>query len=206
MKRVAVISADAELSRFFELELRALGFEVSVAADTSALSVGYDFLFVDTVTVRTPVHVYGCPVVSVYPSGTETDGKGTSISYPASVSDIRDVCLSLLTFDTVASVREREAADTVYVLDGDAGTVVFDGRRIDLSRTELAILTELCTAEGETVSREHIMALMGAERGNISDVYICRLRGKLETEKRLIFTERGVGYRTVLKMRDAQQG
>ena len=45
------------------------------------------------------------------------------------------------------------------------------------------------------------MELLEASDGNISDVYICRLRKKLEgnTKQRLIFTDRGEGYRTVLR-------
>ena len=75
-------------------------------------------------------------------------------------------------------------------------------KHIRLTKSEFNILEALCGANGQTVPREKIMEILGAENGNISDVYVCRLRQKLEVSegKRLIFTERGKGYRTTLKM------
>ena len=57
-------------------------------------------------------------------------------------------------------------------------------------------------ANGEIISRERIMGLLGADDGNISDVYICHLRKKLDEKlgRKLIITERGKGYRTNLRL------
>ena len=71
------------------------------------------------------------------------------------------------------------------------------GRNISLSDYEMRLLVRLCRNNDEAVSREELNLLLGAESGNIADVYICRLRKKLEEGdgKRVIFTVRSKGYR-----------
>ena len=67
---------------------------------------------------------------------------------------------------------------------------------IPLSDSEYKILYELCANRGEIVSREKMLKILGSESGNISDVYICHLRRKIENRLglKLIYTVRGEGY------------
>ena len=53
------------------------------------------------------------------------------------------------------------------------------------------------------VRRDELMRLFGAEKGNIADVYISRLRKKLEDPHgpRIIETVRGEGYRLKVKIK-----
>ena len=66
-----------------------------------------------------------------------------------------------------------------------------------------AVLDALCSARGEVVERKYLSELLGASDGNIADVYICRLRKKLEgrLNRKLIFAERGRGYKTILTIK-----
>jgi DNA-binding response OmpR family regulator len=76
------------------------------------------------------------------------------------------------------------------------------GRRVELTGREVALLALLVEAAGAIVRRERILAAVwgGAEdpQANIVDVYVRRLRRKLEEELAappLIVTVRGHGYR-----------
>ena len=74
--------------------------------------------------------------------------------------------------------------------------------RFQLSDHEIKLLGRLCESSGESVSREELNRLLGADSGNIADVYICRLRRKLESGdgKRVIFTVRSAGYKIITDM------
>ena len=74
--------------------------------------------------------------------------------------------------------------------------VYLDEKRIGLSENEYAVLKLLYEKNAEPVSREEICEVLSSSDGNICDVYICRLRSKLEKggSEKLIFTVRGKGY------------
>ncbi|MBQ8004910.1 MAG: winged helix-turn-helix transcriptional regulator [Clostridia bacterium] len=83
----------------------------------------------------------------------------------------------------------------------DGGYAIVCGKKIELSENESAVLRMLIEAsESEkTVSRFQLACAIGhaeGESGNIVDVYICRLRQKLEKPfaRRFISTARGEGY------------
>ena len=58
-------------------------------------------------------------------------------------------------------------------------------------------------SDNSVVPREEVMALFGAEKGNIADVYVSRLRKKLEDPScpRIIETVRGKGYKIRVKIK-----
>ena len=57
------------------------------------------------------------------------------------------------------------------------------------------MLSVLYENRGTPVSRAELDVALGNHGGNESDVYICLLRRKLESDgQRRIFTKRGVGY------------
>ena len=80
-------------------------------------------------------------------------------------------------------------------LDPAAHAAVRDGRRINLSRREFALLQLLLAHAGEPVSRDRIAHQVwnGTCAANVVDVYIGYLRRKLGAD--MIHTVRGVGYR-----------
>ena len=77
------------------------------------------------------------------------------------------------------------------------------GTEVSLTRTETRLLSHLLSHVGETVSRESLLnAIWGFDNGdsNLVDVYIRRLRQKLERQPShpaIIQTVWGVGYRLV---------
>jgi DNA-binding response OmpR family regulator len=77
------------------------------------------------------------------------------------------------------------------------------GRRpVSLTPTEMKVLVQLAQRPGETVEREEVMASVWGDayvgESNIVDVYVRRLRRKLERDPahpELIHSARGVGYK-----------
>jgi len=70
------------------------------------------------------------------------------------------------------------------------------GNRIRLSPTERAIMTCLVAHRGKVVPRDTLLALLGeAQKSNALEVYVYRLRRKLESDHvtRLV-SHRGEGY------------
>ena len=99
-----------------------------------------------------------------------------------------------------SSVKAQlEVAD--LVLDLDTMRVTRAGDFIELTSKELAVLELLMSAPGRLFSRERILAnAWGANEDpltNIVDVYIRRLRAKIDEGRQisLIHTQRGLGYR-----------
>lgn len=66
---------------------------------------------------------------------------------------------------------------------------------VTLTPAERSILEYLAAHINQTVTREELASLLGGG-GNIVDVYVCRLRAKIEKPlgRRMIRTVRGVGY------------
>ena len=76
------------------------------------------------------------------------------------------------------------------------GLVTLDGSGVRLSENEYALLLKLYENINMPVSRDELGAALSSAEGNICDVYICKLRSKLEAggSERLIFTVRSKGY------------
>ena len=92
------------------------------------------------------------------------------------------------------NVAAQKTKQRLCFLKGNA--VSLDGRRVDLSENEYALLKRLFESLGTPVSRDELGRTLSSSEGNICDVYICRLRSKLEGggAERLIYTVRGKGY------------
>ncbi|GAA3230070.1 response regulator transcription factor [Pseudonocardia petroleophila] len=82
------------------------------------------------------------------------------------------------------------------VLDPDAGTASRAGTVLDLTATELRLLTYLAQQRGRTVGKDQILASVwgyDAYDPNLVEVYISALRRKMG-EPRILHTVRGLGY------------
>lgn len=197
----AVISSNMELLRFFELELLTLGFNVTAVQSLSEACDRYDFLIADIDTVSIVPSAYNCPVICVSATCKECENGTYFLPWPVSVHGIANCCYTVCDRSDGEHMNASDK-NVLYAVDKREGIAVLDGRNVNLSQTEFKIIEALCRAEGKIVTREQIMEAIGADKGNISDVYICRLRKKLEgiCGRKLIYTERSVGYRTVLRM------
>ena len=76
------------------------------------------------------------------------------------------------------------------------GLITLDERGIHLSENEYALLMRLNDRKGYPVSRDELSSVLSSSDGNICDVYICKLRSKLESgsSERFIYTVRSKGY------------
>jgi DNA-binding response OmpR family regulator len=92
----------------------------------------------------------------------------------------------------------------VEISTADLRVTLPDQRTVYLTPTEMKVLLQLVQRAGQVVSRDALMVSVWGERydgeSNIVDVYIRRLRRKLEREAahpRYIQATRGLGYRFV---------
>ena len=201
---LAIVSKRRELIRFFELEALNCGFEVS-SFDKMPLELScFDLLIIDTaVTLRAPTLFEGRVIFITDEENSTPDG-AECLSYPIPVDTLRYVYEQMLYGERAVerTVIRDEKDDRIFFYRDHNDTVGYKGRSITLSDHEMTILTRLCECSGEPVSREELNALLGASGGNIADVYVCRLRKKLEDTdgRRVIFTVRSKGYKIVADM------
>ena len=76
------------------------------------------------------------------------------------------------------------------------GSITLDGREIHLSENEISLLKKLYENMGKAVIRAELGEALSSNDGNICDVYICKLRSKLEGHgsEKFIYTVRSKGY------------
>ena len=207
MSSIAIATTNKELARFFELELISKEYNVSLFNDGIFAAEEYDFIIVDIDTVSNFKPLGNRSVISVSSILKKSVDTGAySLPWPTSIRDLHELCRKLTLENNISQASDNVRADVtdnkLYVVDRASCRVAISNSQIKLSKNEFTIIEALCLADGKAVSREKIIELINAKGGNISDVYICRLREKLELPvgKRLITTERGVGYKTSLTM------
>ena len=214
--RAAVLCSDSRLSRLLETELAYLGIdarhpESPPLADRELCLIVADGDGFDPVVCAEAASACGCPLLlfgraSLDPASLPAEA--VFLRRPFALSDLERSVRSLLTGipvsgSLVGMSRTPAAPEAIPASAAEApalaienGTVTLNGKPLSLTPAEQAILTCLCTRRGETVTREELSALLGGG-GNSVDVYVCRLRAKIEKPlgRRMIQTLRGVGYR-----------
>ena len=189
-----ILCGDERFCRFLENELERLGISaVSVTAIPEQATPPFlTLLDTDHFSIPSPLP----PKLLLFGHDTQ----------PAPLSDTPAVYLrrpfSLIAFETAVSRLLEEHDPTDHLPPPPASFltlhdnhVVIANRSIPLSPAEHSILSCLHRAQGNTVPKDALAPLVGG--GNSVEVYVCRLRTKIEkpTGRRLIHTVRGVGYR-----------
>lgn len=200
--RIAVVTKNREIGDFFKLELKLFHIDVEIFDSLEELIDSYLFVVVDTDTcdMSDGSRYTLIPLSSGY--DTDISWGNCRLGWPLLLADIQNLCGIILTDEESHNMRSAWDNNDMFIfLNPDKNEAVLHGNRIQLSKNEFSILRVLCENSGKTVIREDIMKLLGASEGNISDVYICHLRRKLESgcKQRFIFTERGKGYYTILR-------
>jgi DNA-binding response OmpR family regulator len=102
--------------------------------------------------------------------------------------------------------RSSQASEPTSLTTGDLSMdlltreIVRGDRKIDLQPREFALLEYLMHHAGKVVSKsmimEHVWSYDFDPQTNVVDVLVCRLRNKIDRdfEKKMIHTQRGVGY------------
>ena len=95
-----------------------------------------------------------------------------------------------------SSAPATPAADNAPAMALADGVLTVLGKPVPLTPAETALLECLYAHRGEAVSREELATLLGGG-GNSVEVYVCKLRAKIEKPlgRRMIVTVRGKGYR-----------
>lgn len=213
-QRVLILCGDIRFSRLLESELAVLGLTALPCEAPPARPEGDFCLAVadgDGFSLSVCVDLaeeLGCPLLLFSRASEDSSlppGLGLCLKRPFLLSELGKAVQELTHRRTDGGSRipptplrhKRPAPDDGRLLlqEGE-GQVTVAGRTVSLTPAEQAILSCLLSRRGETVQREELAALLGGG-GNSVDVYVCRLRTKLEKPlgRRMILTVRGVGYR-----------
>ncbi len=205
-----ILCRDVRLSRLLETELAYLGVP-SVTYPTLPppgekacilLADGDEF---GAESCMTLAGTCGCPLLIFGRTPTEIlseEGRAAFLRRPFALTELERVLKLLLGRPTfgplvnpmVASAPTPQKSDSAIAVRD--GTVTVGDRPVALTPAERSIFDCLYARRGEAVTREELSALLEGG-GNIVDVYVCRLRAKIEEPlgRRVIRTVRGVGYR-----------
>ena len=202
-----ILCADERMSRLLENELAHLGVQSRTAASlpTAAeelclvIADGDAFPLTDCEGLTASA---GCPLLIFGRTAPLSDIP--FLRRPFELTDLEQIISAMLNGEQTGrserlSPAKEEPASTVALpplsltLDGDA--VAIGDRRIPLTSAEQAILSCLLSHKGQAVPRDTLATLLEGG-GNSVDVYVCRLRAKIEKPlgRRMIVTVRGVGY------------
>ena len=205
-KLVKIISNDERFSRMISLELSEIGVESVTNLDSSDISAEM-FAVVDLDTcqedqlseVSSNVTVIGYSRMPEGEAGNMAELCNTVLRRPFPISTF------LSYFGHTEKIRQtirvtnkdiREPQNNKLTVDVESKNAYWGDEVISLSENECKVLSLLCQNRGETVNRETIDMLLGAEESNMGDVYVCHLRKKIDHKLglKLIYTVRGKGY------------
>lgn len=194
--KILIISDSDRVRDFFRLE--ALNFKFSVDCfekferahrDMS----DYDLAIVDVDTVKQ------VPINPAKKTLTVSSVFGVAdLQLPMRISELQKIYKELFSYDGDGNSQRRIEDDfKIIFYKNDKNLVGFMGKKYLLSDSEYKVLSLLCESSANEVTRAELDLLLGGEKSNISDVYICKLRQKLETPsgRKLIQTVRKKGYK-----------
>jgi two-component system response regulator MprA len=209
---VLVVDDDASLRRMLSRTLSAEGFEIETAADGGGALVSVERSVPEVIVLDV-----GLPGMDGLAVCRRLRAKGITVpiimltardAVPDRVAGLESGADDYLvkpfaTEELVARVRaltrRRHAAGDLTVagltLNTEARIALRDGRRIELTERETALLELLMLHPRQVVSRDDAIETLwdGAVTANLVDRYVARLREKLERPE-LIRTVRGVGF------------
>ena len=199
MKEIAVVSKNKVLSRLIELEAASCGAATKLFTSVPKDTDGFSVVFVDVDSVEISATRFGANVIEISTGFAEDSSR--RLSYPPSLIAIREYILSSGQIKVIRKKVEPVADKRIAYFDHRKSLVRIDGEEYPLSEYEMKLLCYLCDRATEAVSRAELSELLGAEKGNICDVYVCHLRKKLEKngDRRVIYTVRNKGYMTKYK-------
>jgi two-component system response regulator TctD len=217
LARILLIEDDPALQRGLVATLRAQGYAVDSAADGAtglkiALEEPYAALILDVglpgmsgFEVLKRLRQRGCktPILILTARDTVQD-RVTGLDLGADDYLLKPFEPSELEARLRALLRRSQGDPSPIlkigslVIDRSLGTVTVNGRPLDLRRREWAVLERLVARPGKLVSKERLTnEVFGFDEPvapNAIEVYVARLRKKLEPDGPHIRTLRGLGY------------
>ena len=228
MSRILVVDDEPQILRALQTSLRGAGYEVDTASTgaealTAAAVQPPDAVILDLVLpdvrgtdvcreLRTWSTV---PVIVLSVVGDEEE-KVAALDAGADDYVTKPFGLDELLARLRAALRRAETSGEPVLevgelrIDLEAHTVTFDGRSVQLTPHEYALLTLLARNEGKLLTHQAILRdVWGkayADESHYLHVYVSQLRRKLEPDParpRYILTEPGAGYRLVDPLRSS---
>ena len=216
--RILVVEDDKKIASFVVKGLRQSGFAVDHAADGEqglllAGTVSYDAAVVDVMlpkldglSLLRQLRAQGVrlPIIILSARATVDDrvqglqaGGDDYLTKPFAFSELLARIQALLRRASHSPEPTRLTAGglTLDLLNREA---MRDGRKIELQSREFALLEYLLRNPGRVVTKtmilEHVWDYSFDPQTNVVDVLVHRLRAKVDPDKNLIHTLRGVGY------------
>jgi len=216
--RLLVVEDDAKIASFVVNGLKQSGFAVDRCADgeeahTLASTTAYDAAIVDVMlpkldglsllrqlrkeNVRVPVIILSArATVDDRVKGLQAGGDDY-LTKPFAFSELLARVQALIRRATHISEPTRLTLGDL-TLDLLNREVSRGKEKIDLQAREFALLEYLMRHAGRVVTKtmilEHIWDYSFDPQTNVVDVLVCRLRNKIDRDKKLLHTIRGVGY------------
>jgi two-component system OmpR family response regulator len=216
--RILVVEDDAKIASFVVNGLKQSGFAVDRCADGEeahalASTTSYDAAVLDIMLpkldglsllrqlrkegIRTPVIILSAKAsVDDRVKGLQAGGDDY-LTKPFAFSELLARVQALI----------RRASDTTEPTRLTVGDLSLDlltrevrrgSEKIELQSREFALLEYLMRHAGRVVTKtmilEHIWDYSFDPQTNVVDVLVCRLRNKIDRDKKLVHTIRGVGY------------
>jgi len=216
--RVLVVEDDAKIASFVVKGLKQSGFAVDPCSDGEeghvlACTTPYDAAVIDIMLpkldglslvqklrkegVRVPVIILSAKAsVDDRVKGLQAGGDDY-LTKPFAFSELLARVQALIRRASNAGEPTRLSAGDLS-LDLVKREVIRGGEKIDLQPREFALLEYLLRHAGRVVTKtmimEHIWDYSFDPQTNVVDVLVSRLRNKIDKDKKLVQTIRGVGY------------
>lgn len=208
-----ILCRDPRLCRLLETELAYLGLPSATCTtlpppteDICILVADGDEFGADA--CHALAEACGCPLLIFGRNSTELPADGVQTAFlrrPFALTALEKAIRALLpapcstgslTGTAAADHPSTPAVPAKPTLTAKDGTVTVGDRTVTLTPAEWAIFEYLRARPDQTVTRGELSELVGGG-GNIVDVYVCRLRTKIEKPlgRRMILTVRGAGYK-----------
>lgn len=216
--RILVVEDDAKIASFVVNGLKQSGFAVDRCADGEeghmfASTTAYDAAIVDvmlpkldglTLVQKLRKEGLRVPVIILSAKASVDDrikglqaGGDDYLTKPFAFSELLARVQALIRRATNSSEPTRLAVGDLN-LDLLNREVSRGGKKFDLQAREFALLEYLMRHAGRVVTKtmimEHIWDYSFDPQTNVVDVLVCRLRNKIDPEKEMVHTIRGVGY------------
>jgi len=216
--RVLVVEDDKKIATFVVKGLKQSGFAVDHAPDGEqglflSRSVNYDAAIVDLMLPKLDgleliqkLRAQGRPVpVLILSAKASVDDRVKGLQAGGDDYLTKPFAFSELLARVQALIRRAaQTAEPMKLVVGDltldllAREVRRAGERIELQPREFALLEYLMRSAGRTVTKtmilEHIFDYSFDPQTNVVDVLVHRLRSKVDRDRAMIHTIRGVGY------------
>ena len=219
MKKILIVEDEKSIARFLELELQHEQFEVTVCHDgrnglETALNGKYDCILLDVMlpglngieVCRRIRKESDVPIILLTARDAVLDrvagldaGADDYIVKPFAIEELLARIRTIFRRIQPKLENDQKLIIRDLCIDTTAYEVVFEGRKLELTRTEYDLLKLLEEQKNKVCTRElileHVWGYETEVETNVVDVYIRHLRAKLKTEKSpYIETVRGVGY------------